>query len=230
MMDMHDSDHDVPPAPEVGGPRTAPPAGRPSAAAIAAIGGRQVAIAVRVLIAMTLVLGVLYPLAVFGAGRIWSSKADGSPVRDGAGAVVGSSLIGQQFEGPEWFHGRPSAAGDGYDAMSSGGSNLAADSDDLLAQVQQRKAAIAAEDGVAESEVPADAVTASGSGLDPDISPAYARIQVDRVAAARRLPVERVRDLVEAHVDGRILGFIGQERVNVLELNLAVAGLAGAGG
>ncbi len=136
--------------------------------------------------------------------------------------MVGSSSIGQQFDGPTWFHGRPSAAGDGYDAMSSGGSNLAADSPELLELVTERRAAIAAEDGVPPSAVPADAVTASASGLDPDISPAYAQLQVDRVAAARRLSVDQVRELVDAHTKGRILGFIGEERVNVLQLNLAL--------
>jgi K+-transporting ATPase ATPase C chain len=172
---------------------------------------------------MTLVLGLLYPLVVFGLGRIWSDKADGSLLRDDAGTAVGSVVIGQQFDGPTWFHSRPSAAGDGYDAMSSGGSNLAADSPELLALVEERRAAIAAENGVPESAVPADAVTASASGLDPHISPAYALIQVDRLAAARGVAAAEIRSLVAEYTQGRILGFIGEERVNVLELNLALA-------
>lgn len=195
---------------------------RPSPAAMAAIGGRQLAIAARFLLAMTLVLGILYPLAVLGVGRIWSDQADGSLLREGSAVVIGSSSIGQRFDGPTWFHGRPSAAGDGDDAMSSGGSNLAADSPELRELVTERRAAIAAEDGVPPSSVPADAVTASASGLDPDISPAYAQLQVNRVAAARGLAVARVRDLVDAHTKGRILGFIGEERVNVVQLNLAL--------
>ena len=127
----------------------------------------------------------------------------------------------------EWFAGRPSAAGDGYDAMSSGGSNLAADSPELQQQIDERRTEIAAANGVDPAAVPADAVTASGSGLDPDISPAYALLQVNRVAAARGLPAQQVNDLVESHIQGRTLGFIGEERVNVLELNLALDQLAG---
>ena len=207
------------------------PTGRPSRAALAMITGRQLLVGLRVLLAMTVVLGILYPLAVLGLGQLFAAhKADGSLVRNDAGAVVGSSLIGQQFTGPEWFAGRPSAAGDGYDAMSSGGSNLAADSPELLELVQTRRAEIAAANGVDPADVPADALTSSASGLDPDISPAYARIQVDRVAAARGVDPARVRDLVESSVQGRILGFIGEERVNVLELNLALERLAGSGG
>jgi len=213
MMNMHTPDP-VPTAINSGH--------RPSRGATVAIGGRQLAIAVRFLVAMTVVLGVLYPLAVFGVGRIWSDSADGSLIRDRSGTVVGSTSIGQRFDGPNWFHGRPSAAGDGYDAMASGGSNLSADSPELLRLVAERRAAIAAENGVAPSAVPPDALTASASGLDPDISPAYAQLQVDRVAAARRLPAGQVRGLVDAHTKGRILGFIGEERVNVVELNLAL--------
>jgi potassium-transporting ATPase KdpC subunit len=195
---------------------------RPSRGAVLATAGRQLAIAVRFLIAMTLVLGVLYPLTVMGVARIWSNNADGSLLRDGSARVVGSALIGQQFDGPTWFHGRPSAAGHGYDAMSSGASNLSADSPELLTLIQERRAALAAANGVPSSAVPADALTASASGLDPDISPAYALIQVNRVAVARGLDIHRVRDLVQSQVQGRVLGFIGEERVNVLELNLMV--------
>ena len=200
---------------------------RPSAAALVSIAGRQALVALRFLLAMTVIVGIAYPLVVLGIGQLGApGAANGSLVADGTGAAVGSKLIGQRFDGPTWFAGRPSAAGDGYDAMSSGGSNLAADSPDLLALVEQRRAQIAADDGVDPADVPPDALTASGSGLDPDISPAYALIQVNRVAAARGLTVEQVRDLVQTHTQGRTLGFIGEERVNVLELNLALEQLA----
>ncbi|HYN71209.1 MAG TPA: potassium-transporting ATPase subunit KdpC [Nakamurella sp.] len=213
--------------PEPQQPATTP---RPSAATLVSIGGRQALVALRVLLAMTLILGIAYPLVVLGVGQLAANNAaNSSLVTDSSGTVVGSELIGQQFDGPQWFAGRPSAAGDGYDAMSSGGSNLAADSPDLLAEVQDRRAQIAADNGVDPSAVPPDALTASGSGLDPNISPAYALLQVNRIADARGLPVDQVRDLVQAHIQGRTLGFIGEERVNVLALNMALHQLAPAG-
>ena len=199
----------------------------PSAGTLVSIGGRQALVALRFLVAMIVILGILYPLAVLGIGQLVAhDAANGSLVTDSSGTVVGSELIGQQFDGPQWFAGRPSAAGDGYDAMSSGGSNLAADSPDLLADVEDRRAQIAADNGVDPSTVPPDALTASGSGLDPNISPEYALLQVNRVADARGLPADQVRDLVQAHIQGRSLGFIGEERVNVLELNIALNQLA----
>ncbi|MBN9169857.1 MAG: potassium-transporting ATPase subunit C [Microbacterium sp.] len=127
---------------------------------------------------------------------------------------------------PQWFQPRPSAAGKtGYDGTSSGGSNLGPENKDLITAITERRAQIAAFNGVSPDEVPADAVTASGSGLDPHISPAYALLQVDRVAAARDLPAATVRALVEAHIQSRDLGFLGEPRVNVLELNQALQGL-----
>jgi K+-transporting ATPase ATPase C chain len=186
---------------------------------------RQSWIAVRFLLVMTLVLGIGYPVAVYAVGRVVPGRADGSFVTNPSGAVVGSSLIGQTFDGPTWFHSRPSAAGDGYDALSSSGSNLGASSEDLVTAVTERKAAIAAEDGVDPSTIPADAVTASGSGLDPDISPEYAAIQVARVAKARNLDPARVQQIVDANTGGRTLGFMGEPRVNVLQLNLALESL-----
>jgi K+-transporting ATPase ATPase C chain len=183
---------------------------------------RQSWVALRFLVVMTLVLGVAYPIVLWGIGRVVPARADGSFVTSSSGKVVGSSLIGQAFEGATWFHPRPSAAGTGYDALSSSGSNLAMDNPDQISAVSDRKAAIVAEDGVAPSAVPPDAVTASGSGLDPDISPDYAYLQVARVAEARHLDAAAVRSLVDSHVTGRILGFIGEPRVNVLELNLAL--------
>jgi K+-transporting ATPase ATPase C chain len=164
---------------------------RPSASALVSIAGRQALVALRFLLAMTVIVGIAYPLLILGIGQLATKGAvNGSLVTDNTGTVVGSKLIGQRFDGP------------------------------------QRRAQIAADDGVDPADVPPDAVTASGSGLDPDISPAYAEIQVNRVAAARGLSAEQVRDLVQAHTQGRALGFIGEERVNVLELNLALQQLA----
>ncbi|MFC7327638.1 potassium-transporting ATPase subunit KdpC [Marinactinospora rubrisoli] len=179
--------------------------------------------AVRFLLVMTVLLGVGYPLAVTGLAQlVFPHQANGSPVR-ADGRIVGSALIGQNFTGPEWFHPRPSAAGaDGYDGAASGASNLGPNSPELRALVEERRAAVAAENGVPESAVPPDAVTASGSGLDPHISPAYAAIQVDRVAHARGLPPDTVRALVAEHTAGRPLGVLGAPGVNVLELNLAL--------
>ena len=183
---------------------------------------RQAWVGLRALLLLTVLLGVLYPAAVLLVGRVVAGTADGSLISRPDGTVVGSALIGQSFEGAEWFHPRPSAAGSGYDALSSGGSNLAADNPTLVDAVAERKAAAAAENGVRPDEVPADAVTASGSGLDPHISPENAAIQVARVAKARGLDPAVVRELVAAHTQGPVLGFLGEPGVNVLELNLAL--------
>jgi K+-transporting ATPase ATPase C chain len=183
---------------------------------------RQAGVALRLLVVMTVVLGIGYPAAVWAVGRVVPGRADGSFVTSSSGQVVGSSLIGQDFPGATWFHSRPSAAGQGYDALSSSGSNLAADNADLVDAITKRQADVAAEDGIVAGDVPADAVTASGSGLDLDISPEYAAAQVARVAKARGLTVATVAQLVGDHTTGRTLGFIGEPRVNVLELNLAL--------
>jgi len=183
---------------------------------------RQAGVALRLLVVMTVLLGIVYPTALWAVGRIVPSRADGSFVTAASGTVVGSSLIGQDFQGPQWFHPRPSAAGTGYDALSSSGSNLAADNKDLVDAVTKRTADVVAAHGIAPDAVPADAVTASGSGLDPDISPEYAAAQIASVAKARNLSVEVVTRLVDEHTTGRTLGFIGEPRVNVLELNLAL--------
>jgi len=183
---------------------------------------RQAGVALRLLVVMTVLLGIVYPAALWAVGRIVPSRADGSFVTAASGTVVGSSLIGQDFQGPQWFHPRPSAAGKGYDALSSSGSNFSADNKDLVDAVTQRKADVVATLGIAPDAVPADAVTASGSGLDPDISPDYAAAQIASVAKARNLSVEVVTRLVDEHTTGRTLGFIGEPRVNVLELNLAL--------
>ncbi|MCL9663826.1 potassium-transporting ATPase subunit KdpC [Curtobacterium albidum] len=189
---------------------------------------RSTGVAVRLALLATVVLGVAYPLAVWGVGQAaFHDQANGSMVTDSSGKVVGSSLIGQSFAGKDadrWFQSRPSAAGeDGYDANASSGSNLGPNNPDLLKSIEERRAAVAEADGVSAAEVPADAVTASGSGLDPDISPEYASQQVARVAEARGLSADAVRELVEQHTESRQAGFLGEPVVNVLELNLALA-------
>lgn len=182
---------------------------------------RQSVAGLRVLLVLTVVTGLLYPFAVYGVGRLVPDRADGSML-EVDGRVVGSRLLGQPFEGDEWFLPRPSAAGDGYDPLSSGASNLGPENAELLAAVEQRRAEVAEREGVAPARVPADAVTASGSGLDPHISPEYAELQVDRVARTRGLDGDAVRALVAEATTGRDLGVLGEPRVNVLELNAAL--------
>ena len=177
---------------------------------------------VSLLLGFTLLLGVAVPLGVTAiAGLTMPERAGGSLVRrDGAmgGQVIGSALIGQHFEGPRWFHGRPSSTSAApYDAASSAASQLGPTSAALLAAVTERVAG--------RREVPADAATASGSGLDPHISPENAQAQIARVAAARNLPPQRLAALVDQHVEGREFGLLGEPRVNVLRLNLALEAL-----
>jgi potassium-transporting ATPase KdpC subunit len=172
----------------------------------------------------TVLVGLAYPLLVFGIGQAaFRGAAAGSLVRRDD-RVVGSSLIGQSFDDPGYFWGRPPKAGqDGYDPGASGASNLGPTSQKLADTVQERvDALLEANPGKTAADIPAELVTASGSGLDPDISPAAADFQVDRVAGARSLDPERVRELVRAHTKGRDLGFLGEPRVNVLALNLAL--------
>ncbi|WP_292019682.1 MULTISPECIES: K(+)-transporting ATPase subunit C [unclassified Brevundimonas] len=177
----------------------------------------------------TLLLGLAYPLAVTGiAQAVFPDQADGSLVRDGRGQIVGSVLIGQPFAGAAYLHPRPSAAGKGYDAAASSGSNLGPLNPDLAARVAESARAIRAEDG--PGIIPADAVTTSGSGLDPDVSPAYARLQAARIARARGVPVQQVQSIIEAHIEGAFLGFIGQPHVNVLMTNRALDARFGAEG
>lgn len=186
---------------------------------------RYLTVSLRTLLLMTLVLGVAYPLAVWGVGQVaFRPQANGSMVQHN-GQTVGSSLIGQNFDGPEWCHSRPSAAGDGYDAMSSGASNLGPTSQKLLSLVEKRRLEAAEENGVDPDRIPPEALTASGSGLDPHISPEYAMMQADRVGHARGLDADQVRTLVDQIAQGRVLGFLGEPRVNVLELNLALENL-----
>jgi K+-transporting ATPase ATPase C chain len=181
---------------------------------------RQLLTGLRALLVLTVLLGIAYPVAVWGVSQVaFHSHANGSLIhRDGT--VVGSTLLGQNFTGNQWFLPRPSA-GD-YDAQASGGTNAGPSDEDLITAINKRRAAIAKSDAVAPADVPADALTASASGLDPYISPEYAHIQTARAAKARGLDVGRVAELVRANTSGRILGFLGEPRVNVLTLNLAL--------
>jgi K+-transporting ATPase ATPase C chain len=204
---------------------------------------RQYGAAIRALLLLTVLLGFAYPLVMTGVAQAgFGGNANGSLVVQ-HGKTVGSDLIGQAFTrpvmengkakldadgnpvvvaDPKYFQSRPSAAGTGYDPLSTSASNLGPENKDLIAAVKERRATAARLDGVRPSAVPPDALLASGSGLDPQISPTYAREQVARVARERSLSQARVRALVSEHTQGRILGFLGEPRVNVLELNLAL--------
>jgi len=181
----------------------------------------QLGPAIRLMVLLTVLLGLAYPLATTGLAQlVFPGRANGSLVhRDDR--LVGSSLIGQSFAGdPAYFQGRPSAGG--YDPLTTGASNLALDNPDLIKLVGKRRAQVSRSDGIPVAAVPADALLASGSGLDPQISPAYAAVQVARVSRTRHLSPVLVRHLVAEHTTGRTLGFLGEPRVNVLELNLAL--------
>ena len=202
----------------------------------------------RALLVLTLVTGVIYPLVVTGIAQgIFPGKANGSEIKS-EGKVVGSSLIGQSYNLPlkkgqetpdpdlKWFQGRPqnglgtNSVNTQYSLILSGATNLSADSKVLVQQVKDAKAAVIKDNSVPgytvkASQVPADAVTSSGSGLDPDISPAYADLQVHRIAERNGVSVAQVQKLVDEHTDGRTLGFIGEPTVNVLELNIALKSL-----
>ncbi len=184
---------------------------------------KQILPALRTLAVLTVLLGLIYPAAVLLTSQVaFADRANGSLVHRGD-EVVGSTLIGQAFSAPKYFHPRPSAAGDGYDATASSASNKGPLNEDLLATVKDRVAAYRAENGLAaDVRVPSDAVTASGSGLDPEISIANARLQAERVARARSLPIETVRAAIQHATTGRSLGILGDPGVNVLQLNLAL--------
>ena len=169
----------------------------------------------------TALLGLAYPLAVTGVAQAaFPAQANGSLVRDAKGVVVGSALIGQAFAQPDYLHPRPSAAGTGYDASASSGSNMGPLNETLAARVKTDANALRAENPGAA--IPADAVTTSASGLDPDVSPAYARFQAPRIAKARGAPLAQVEAVIDTQVEDRLLGFIGQPRVNVLAVNRAL--------
>ena len=194
----------------------------------------QLLAALRALVVLTVLLGVVYPLVVLGIGQVaFRENANGS-LLEVDGRVVGSDLVGQAFTDPgtgealpQYFQSRASNAGDGYDPTATAASNLGPEDEGLLADVEARRAAVTAVDGPpAGAGVPPDALTASGSGLDPHVSPEYARLQAARVARERGLDPAEVDALVEEHVQGRVLGFLGEPRVNVLRLNAALEGLA----
>jgi K+-transporting ATPase ATPase C chain len=184
---------------------------------------KQLIIALRVTLVFAILTGVAYPLVVTGLSRvIFPHQSDGSLIqRDGK--IVGSELIGQKFTRPEYFQGRPSAAGnDGYDSLASGGSNLGPTNQALIDRVKGDAKKFHDANPTATGPLPADLLTTSGSGLDPDISPASAEVQIPRVAAARGMTVDALRELVATHTEGRQFGILGEPRVNVLKLNLAL--------
>ena len=186
--------------------------------------GTTLRIGVVMTIVLTIIVGVIYPFFMAGAAQVlFNDQANGSLIKGPNGQVVGSSLIGQNFTKPQYFHPRLSAAGNGYDASNSGGTNLGPTSALLVKNTIAQADAIRKEEGLPPNyPLPSDAVSTSASGLDPDISPAYAALQVPRVARVRGLAQAQVQALVQKYTSGRDLGVLGDPRVNVLELNLAL--------
>jgi K+-transporting ATPase ATPase C chain len=181
---------------------------------------KQIYPAIAMTVVLTVLLGIIYPLAVTGLALVmFPAKAGGSLIEKD-GRAIGSSLIGQPFTGPVYFHSRPSAAGTGYDGTASGGTNLGPTSQKLVDNVKTAAESLREENP--DSPIPVDMVTASASGLDPHITPAAAEFQVPRIAKERSMKAEEVRRLVREHTEGRQFGILGEPRVNVLELNLAL--------
>jgi K+-transporting ATPase ATPase C chain len=184
---------------------------------------KEIVIALRVTFVTLALTGLLYPLAMTGVAQaLFNQRANGSLVRDGSGAVVGSEWIGQVFTNPAYLQGRPSAAGSGYDATASSGSNLGPTSKKLRDRVTADIERLRKENPAAPLPIPAELVTASASGLDPDLSPGAALWQVARIAAARQVAPERITQVIESRVEGRDLVVFGEPRVNVLAVNLAL--------
>ena len=191
---------------------------------------KHMAISVKLVLISTILLGLIYPLLITGlAQALFSEKANGSPVRQD-GRIVGSMLLGQSFARPAYFHPRPSAAGNGYDASASSGSNLGPTSKALVDRVRIEIAETTADNRrLDKGRIPVDMVTTSGSGLDPDISPANAYAQAGRVAAIRGLPIAKVRRLIQSNITARQFGVLGEPRANVLRLNLALDQMSRSG-
>ena len=184
---------------------------------------RALLVSLRMAVVTIVLTGLIYPLVVWGLGAVlFPKQAAGSLIANAGGTVIGSALIAQPFTADKYFHPRPSAAGTGYDAMASSFSNLGPTSKTLISAVETRVAGVVSTDGATKGSVPVDMVTSSASGLDPDISPDNAAVQVARVAKARGLSVDAVKQLVAQNTRSRDLGFLGEPRVNVLELNLAL--------
>lgn len=196
---------------------------------------RQYWVAIRAMIVFTIVLGIAYPLLITGIGQLTLNPQANGSLESVNGKTVASTLIGQSYTDKkgnpltQWFQSRPSAAGDGYDANASSGSNWGPNNPDLIKAIKARKATIEKTYGVTASQIPADAVTASGSGLDPDISPAYAALQIDKVAQTRGISVATVTRLVAENTHGRGLGYLGDPVVNVVQLNIDLAKIDPAG-
>ncbi|HEY0613690.1 MAG TPA: potassium-transporting ATPase subunit KdpC [Candidatus Elarobacter sp.] len=184
---------------------------------------RHIVTSVLYTIVSVMVLGLVYPVAIWGAGTLlFHHQAQGSLVYDENGKLIGSELVGQRWTAPRYFHGRPSAAGAGYDPTSTGGTNLGPASKKLLDTTKRTLDALRKANPHATGPVPMDLVTSSASGIDPDVSPAGAYYQAPRVAEARRIPLGRVRSLIDAHVVSRQFGVLGEPHVNVFELNRAL--------